>query len=138
MTNPTTDLLRVMELVSLRAEGCCFAAMDYIDRHGRTLLEAMRDAERWREVADKREPGVRYGCHCDLDPDQEPDACVIDSGEPHLCVHAEGLACKEQCPYWRPIAARQQELAHAAGSGGLTAETGAVRITENGDERPTS
>lgn len=61
MTNPTTDLLRVVELVesAIAAEGTMHepsrvdaakeAAYALVREHGRTLLEAMRDAERSTE-----------------------------------------------------------------------------------------
>lgn len=85
MTNPTTDLLRVVELVEKATPGpwrvsgtshlcdakkrhiihpqgedgeAIAAAVNFIREHGRTLLEAMRDAERVaaleREVAAKQ------------------------------------------------------------------------------------
>ena len=50
---------------------------------------------------------IKYGCHCDLDPDMEPDDCVLDYGGEADCVLArkllqaglDNLSCKE----WRPI-----------------------------------
>ena len=34
---------------------------------------------------------IRFGCHCDLEPNMIPDGCVIDDGRPFDCVHAEAL-----------------------------------------------
>lgn len=47
-------------------------------------------------------PTLKYGCHCDLGPGEEPDGCVIDGSLGH-CRYAMGLAHKEQCKYWRII-----------------------------------
>lgn len=59
-------------------------------------------------------PGPQYGCHCDLDPDQAPDGCVIDEGRPQDCRLANGLSRKEDCREWRPIAIQRDALAAAA------------------------
>lgn len=48
-------------------------------------------------------PTPKYGCHCDLGPDEEPDGCVIDDGFRHHCRYSEGLDRKEQCEYWRLV-----------------------------------
>ena len=55
----------------------------------------------------KTEPPKRYGCHCDLDPDAEPDGCVLDDGRPGDCriaarLLAEGKV-RDDCPEWRPV-----------------------------------
>lgn len=44
---------------------------------------------------------VRYGCHCDLAPGDEPNACVIDDGRRYDCTYAKKYAKKEDCPEWR-------------------------------------
>lgn len=45
-----------------------------------------------------------YGCHCDLDPEQKPDGCVLDGGRVEDCVEAQHLVrqgkCKTDCKYW--------------------------------------
>lgn len=46
---------------------------------------------------------IRYGCHVDLDPDEEPDHCVIDEGRPQDCIYAQKGIRKEQCEYWRIV-----------------------------------
>jgi len=50
---------------------------------------------------------VKYGCHCDLDPDAEPDGCVLDESRPQDCVCAKKLKDegkgRDQCEYWMPI-----------------------------------
>lgn len=78
-------------------------------------LESLKEyAELGKAVQQKREPGKRYGCHCDLDEGMEPDGCVIDSGERHNCIYAKDISVKEQCEYWRVIAsdAAMQERNH--------------------------
>lgn len=68
-------------------------------------LESLKEyAELGKAVQQKREPGKRYGCHCDLDEGMEPDGCVIDEGSPHHCIYAKHISAKEQCEYWRVIA----------------------------------
>jgi hypothetical protein len=48
---------------------------------------------------------VRYGCHVDLEPGQEPDDCVIDTGCLHQCIYAKSGMRKEQCEYWKIVPA---------------------------------
>lgn len=48
-------------------------------------------------------PELKYGCHCDLEIGEVPNACVIDEGFPHFCVYAKPNMRKEQCVYWRII-----------------------------------
>lgn len=70
-----------------------------------TEIEKLRkDAEFGRAVLSKREPGKKYGCHCDIEEGVEPDECVIDMGTPHHCIYAKRIQAKEQCEYWRVIA----------------------------------
>jgi hypothetical protein len=50
----------------------------------------------------------QFGCHCELDVDQMPDACVMDSGiNDNDCVHAiifrNERKTKLECRYWREI-----------------------------------
>lgn len=44
---------------------------------------------------------LRYGCHCDLEPNMQPDGCVIEEGG--HCVYAKPGTRKEQCHYWKII-----------------------------------
>ena len=44
---------------------------------------------------------VKYGCHVDLEPGQEPDGCVIDTGDLFNCIYAKPNMRKEQCEYWK-------------------------------------
>ena len=46
---------------------------------------------------------LKYGCHCDLDPGQAPDGCVIDDGTDDRCTYAKPGMRKEQCEYWKII-----------------------------------
>ncbi len=47
-----------------------------------------------------------WGCHCDLEPGQTPDGCVIDEDRRHDCHMAEKVAAKEECTYWRQYDAK--------------------------------
>lgn len=149
MTNPTTDLLRVVELVEKVAPGpittegsycldgeqvffasatdfedatAIAAAVNFLREHGRTLLEALRDAERLDYI--------------------ERTYSGVTNRERYLPVQmgwgngSNGRTLREACDkYMARDAYRKQQLTHAAGSGGLTVETEEVRIPENGDER---
>ncbi len=48
----------------------------------------------------------QWGCHCDLEPGAQPDACVLDDDNDWegcmyaLKLHKEGKT-KESCQYWR-------------------------------------
>lgn len=68
-------------------------------------------ADALTQVYGRLEAGaMRYGCHCDLEPDMEPDGCVIDEGALSMCIHAKPGMRKEQCEYWRPVAAHNAEI----------------------------
>ena len=53
-------------------------------------------------IVEKQEAG--FGCHCDLEPDQAPDDCVIDSNRRSDCAYAAKIENKWQCQYWKPRA----------------------------------
>ncbi len=55
---------------------------------------------------------LRYGCHVDLEPDQQPDGCVIDDGRYHDCLYAKQGMRKEQCQYWRIVSTPQPASDH--------------------------
>ena len=57
----------------------------------------------WFDGADVVLDERKFGCHCDLDPGMEPDACVLDEGRPDDCIYAARLKRKEDCEYWREI-----------------------------------
>ena len=44
---------------------------------------------------------AKYGCHCDLEPGEKPDGCVIDESVRSDCVYASKGIKKEDCEYWR-------------------------------------
>lgn len=46
---------------------------------------------------------VKYGCHVDLEPGQQPDGCVIDEDRHENCIYAKPGMRKEQCKYWRIV-----------------------------------
>ena len=48
-------------------------------------------------------PELKYGCHCDIYDGEEPDGCVIDTGEFGNCTLAERGGRKEQCEQWRIV-----------------------------------
>ena len=55
----------------------------------------------------KPTPPVKYGCHCDLEPGDEPDGCVLDYSRPEDCRLAMALVAegktREDCREWRPV-----------------------------------
>lgn len=51
----------------------------------------------------------KFGCHCDLNPGEEPDDCVVNTGEHDDCVYARKGMKPEACPYWKPISAFVKE-----------------------------
>jgi len=50
--------------------------------------------------------GVRYGCHVDIAPDEQPDGCVKDDGEAGGCIYARRHRTREGCRYWQPVDAK--------------------------------
>lgn len=60
----------------------------------------------WKALVEKV-IAEKFGCHCDLEPGQKPDECVLDFMNSSECVYAEILVkngkSKEQCEYWKPI-----------------------------------
>ena len=52
-------------------------------------------------------PQYGYGCHCDLDPGEKPDKCVIDEGRPFDCTKAQILIRdgkgRNDCDEWKQI-----------------------------------
>ena len=53
---------------------------------------------------------LAYGCHVDLEPGSHPDGCVIDTGDLADCIYAKEGMRKEQCQYWRVVAAPVHQL----------------------------
>lgn len=56
-----------------------------------------------RKAYDQLGSSIRWGCHVDLDPGQQPDECVISSDKHSQCVYARKGMRPEQCEYWKPI-----------------------------------
>ena len=52
---------------------------------------------------------VKYGCHCDLEPGQQPDGCMLDGGDYEDCIYAKKGMKKEDCKHWKPIEAVKSE-----------------------------
>lgn len=48
-----------------------------------------------------------YACHCDLNPGETPDTCVIDAGRSDDCalasIHRDNPNWKHQCEHWKPV-----------------------------------
>ena len=57
----------------------------------------------------KKQPELKYGCHCDLEAydNIEPDDCVIDSGDYDDCIYAHRGMEKEQCEFWKPFTPKE-------------------------------
>lgn len=51
-----------------------------------------------------------HGCRIDA----EPQDCVLDAGEHHLCLYAAEITRRHECPWWQEEEASPAEL--AAGS----------------------
>jgi len=54
-------------------------------------------------ICDADKKPIRFGCHIDLAPGEEPDDCVINSGNICDCALANSGMKPEQCEYWREI-----------------------------------
>ncbi len=61
----------------------------------------------WRDIPTVELQEARYGCHCDLGPDEQPDYCWIDRGQPDNCCLAVKLIAdgkgRDDCSEWRRI-----------------------------------
>lgn len=57
-------------------------------------------------IADEKPFGA-FGCHCELGPDETPDACAIDLNKRDLCQLAQDGRTRNSCEYWRPITLRR-------------------------------
>ena len=55
----------------------------------------------------KENKDVKYGCHCDLEPDQKPTSCVIMVDRIPDCIYAQGFIRQGlnqwNCKYWNPV-----------------------------------
>lgn len=68
----------------------------------------MTDDAKIRNKVRQMRAGIRFGCHVDLGPGDEPDGCVIDAGRPDDCALVPACrGCKELCPEWRPIITKE-------------------------------
>ena len=52
-------------------------------------------------IYEENKKRLHWGCAVDLEPDQIPDGCVIDTGKYNLCVYAKEGMCKGDCEYWQ-------------------------------------
>jgi hypothetical protein len=49
--------------------------------------------------------GRTFGCHCDLNPDEKPDGCVIDNDDHWSCIYAVFKSGRKRqsrwtCEFW--------------------------------------
>ncbi len=65
--------------------------------------QAGMEAKVPRATKVERAAPQKWGCHCDLQPGQQPDSCVIDLGQPEYCAIASSGVRKEACVHWQPI-----------------------------------
>ena len=60
---------------------------------------------------------VLHACHCDLNPGENPDACVIDLGRVSDCslalTNRDKSNWKSQCKHWKPFKLQVKEAAQA-------------------------
>jgi len=94
MDNKDSEIARLTEALTMLA--------GLPDKNGHTHLSSLHDVghmQAFALAALKAKP-ERWGCHCDLEPHQEPDSCVIDLERHEDCIYAKGLKSKTECEYW--------------------------------------
>lgn len=64
-----------------------------------------------RTAFDKLGGDLKFGCHCDLDDETEPDECVIGTASADDCINARGKTSKFQCSEWKPVVFMRQNAA---------------------------
>ena len=72
-------------------------ANEWADKPHRLLYDLCRRLEQVESTG--------FGCHCDLEPGQQPDGCVLFDGG--YCIYAlrlieQGKGAPD-CEYWKPI-----------------------------------
>lgn len=116
MPNPTHEAARLADdLTQLASQGsalihlqsCAYICQKFSE--AATILrripelEAERDQLRAELEKVRGVATIKFGCHCDLEPNMQPDGCVLDEGTPESCVNARRISAKEQCIYWKRI-----------------------------------
>jgi hypothetical protein len=71
-----------------------------------TQTTCARPSDSAKAKREAQAAGVRYGCHVDLAPDEQPDDCVKDYGDLDGCNFARRHRTREGCRYWQPVTAR--------------------------------
>jgi len=66
------------------------------------ITQSLKELEQMLTSVSSALPPIKYGCHCDLDPEMDPDGCVLDLGRPNDCVYAR-CGDKTICKYWLPM-----------------------------------
>ena len=86
-----------------------------------SLRDQARGVAKEKEVklsTGKDTPVTLYACHCDLNPGESPDTCVIDAGRIDDCglasAHRDNPNWKHQCEHWKPASTT---VTQAASSG---------------------
>lgn len=59
-----------------------------------------------KEKVNQQLAGIKYGCHVELEPGEEPDGCVKDYGADRDCIYASRHKSREGCKYWLPVDAK--------------------------------
>jgi hypothetical protein len=89
----------------------CAAWMDPDSDSGMIEKSLMKRLAAYLLAESKRLDERPYGCHCDLEPGEAPDGCVLDDNAPQNCVYAGLLVAqgrgKRDCGYWQPIEIRK-------------------------------
>ena len=93
-------------------------ALKNLTRNAELQGDKFPEGNGWHALADAGENAITalrdrlaktdgFACHCDLDPGQQPDGCVFDTGRTVDCMYAEKLAKESKgrndCEYWQPI-----------------------------------
>ena len=75
-----------------------------------SLRDQARGVSKEKEVklsTEEDTPVTLYACHCDLNPGESPDTCVIDAGRIDDCglasAHRDNPDWKHQCEHWKPV-----------------------------------
>lgn len=97
--------LKDLPILPQRQDSLAAQLSDLRDVANRLGLHDASDALRqaFGETMRLADTRIRYGCHCDIEPGQEPDGCVIDEGRPQDCIYAPKAGRRERCEYWRIV-----------------------------------
>jgi len=107
MANKGREMTRNEAIALLRGHSIALSENWSMTPEGRIYKERFNEAI---SVLEGPSANIEYGCHCDLDPGDKPDGCVIDEGNISDCRNAEKLIAqgkgRNDCEEWRPITIR--------------------------------